>query len=97
MSIIVKLELKIDPAKREAFTEAMKGMLPDTRSFEGCQGVEISENLDAPGHYVLWERWTSRDAQGKYLAWRTERGDMDQLGGFLAGEPSFAFLGYIGA
>jgi quinol monooxygenase YgiN len=41
---------------------------------------------------VIVERWDSRRHHEKYLAWRTETGVMDKLGGMLAGPPSMRYF-----
>jgi hypothetical protein len=37
---------------------------------------------------VFVESWDSKEQYEKYLGWRTERGDIDKLVGWMAGPPS---------
>ena len=43
------------------------------------------------------ERWRSRADYEAYLAWRTERGDLDTLGAMLAGPPSIRYFDAVDA
>ena len=72
-------------------------MFPDTRSYDGCIDVYATRNQDNPNHFLLVETWESRAKYENYLAWRTERGDMDNMAAVLDGEPSIRFLNRIGA
>ncbi len=45
---------------------------------------------------VFVEDWDSREQYEKYLAWRTERGDLEKLMGWLSGEPSIRYYGNVG-
>ncbi len=91
MSTVVLLELQIKP---EAVNEAkafFKEILPDTRSYAGCLGLDVYGNLDDSGNLVLYERWESRDHYQKYLNWRTETGALEKLGSKLAGPPKIRY------
>ncbi len=90
MSVTVLLEVAVKP--NVDLIGMMKQMLPDTRSFDGCEGVEVTQNQDDSNNIVLIEKWASRDHYDKYIAWRTERGDMDTLGASLAGPPSIRYF-----
>jgi quinol monooxygenase YgiN len=68
--------------------ETFRALLPDTRNKDGCQGVEVTTNLDNPDNLFLVERWATRKHYEDYLAWRQQRGDIDKLAGALAGPPS---------
>ena len=41
---------------------------------------------------LFYERWASRPQQEAYLAWRTERGLLETVTGFLVGEPTFSYF-----
>ena len=48
MSIIVIANLSVKEESLEELKKYLKEILPDTRSFEGCQGVQLYENKESP-------------------------------------------------
>ncbi len=97
MTCTVILEMRVKPEFDDGMGEAFKGLLPDTRSFEGCIEVYPTRNMDDPQVWLVVENWTSREAYEKYFAWRVERGDIDNLGTMLEGEPSLRYFNRVGA
>lgn len=91
MAIAVFLEVQIKPESVDEMKAFFKEILPDTRAYEGCLGIDVYGNMDDGANLVLYERWESRSHYDKYLAWRQETGVVDQLGGFLAGPPSIRY------
>ncbi len=92
MSVIVLLELNVQEDKSSAMIQMMKEILPDTRAFAGCQGVEVVQNQDKPTEIILIERWESRAHYEKYFAWRNESGSLDKLGSMVASPPSIRYF-----
>ena len=92
MAVLVLLEVKVKPESINDMKSLLKEVLPDTRAHDGCQGVTVYGNLDDSNNLVLVEHWDSRDHYGKYLAWRTERGDLERLVSMLAEEPSIRYF-----
>ena len=77
MAVTVTLDLFLKPEATEEFVGMLAEMLPDTRAFQGCQGVAVVRNQDDPNQITLIERWDSRADQERYIAWRTETGAMN--------------------
>ncbi len=92
MSILVLLEVKAQPGKVDEFKSDLEEALPDTRAFDGCEGVTAHENQDDPGQITLIERWGSKSAYEAYTAWREERGDLARLAGLVSGPPSIRYF-----
>jgi len=92
MSILAIAEFRIHPEKLEEFLGLLKAALPDTRSFEGCEELETFTNQDDPGHVLLTEKWTTRGAHEKYVAWRMEGGMMELLEPYASAPPTFAYF-----
>jgi quinol monooxygenase YgiN len=97
MSTIVLLEIQVRPEAVDEMKAFLKKILPDTRAYDGCQGIDIYGNLDDTGNLVFYERWDSRQHYEKYLTWRTETGVVDQLGALLAAPPSIRYFERIDA
>lgn len=82
IKIIAEFVVKEDQA--EAFKSMLAAALVETRSFEGCKGVDIFEDQEKSVFYAL-SNWSSHSDYDKYLAWRTEQGIGDLLGPMLEG------------
>ena len=88
--IIVDANLKAENvSKAKAF---FAEILPGTRSFEGCEGVNICINSEDPGNLVLVEKWASKEHYEKYHHWREETGVLQQIREFLDGPVKRSFL-----
>ena len=92
MSCTVLLEIQVKEECIEQIQKGFKEMLPDTRSYDGCLDIYIAQDKDKPTTFVAVERWESREKYEKYLAWRTERGDLDAIGAMLTAEPSIRYF-----
>lgn len=92
MSKSMILEIPVKPEKREEFLSMMKGVLPDTRKYDGCQDLALWTPEDNDSLVQVYEVWESKAHQEKYFAWRLENGMMDALADFLAGEPKVIWL-----
>ena len=91
MSVVVLLEIQVKPEAVNELKAMLKKNLPDTRSYNGCQGLDVYGNLDDTGNIVFYERWASREHYQKYLAWRTETGAMNRIGALLTGPPKIRY------
>jgi quinol monooxygenase YgiN len=95
MSVNVLLEIKSNPEDIEKLKSTFAQILPDTRSYEGCIGVQVVVNQDNPLNIILIETWETREHYEKYLAWRVETGAIDALGRMLSEAPSIRYYDNI--
>jgi quinol monooxygenase YgiN len=91
MSVMVLLEMQVKPEAVNEVKGLLKQLLPDTRAYAGCQGIDIYGNLDDGGNLVFYERWNTRDHYQRYLAWRTETGVLEKLSAKLTGPPKIRY------
>jgi quinol monooxygenase YgiN len=91
MSTMVLLEMQVKPEAVNEVKTLLKQLLPDTRAYAGCQGIDIYGNLEDTGNLVFYERWDTREHYQKYLAWRTETGVLDQLSAKLTAPPKIRY------
>ena len=84
MSIIVIVNISAKNESLEELKKYFNEILPDTRSFEGCQGVQLYENKEDPTKLTIHAKWTSEETQKKYIAWRMETGEFDKLSSMLS-------------
>lgn len=97
MSVTVLLEVNAKLENLAELKSTFKNTLPDTRAYEGCQGVDVIGNQDDSCNLVLIQKWDSRQHYEKYLAWRTETGALDALGAKLAQPPSVRYYDDVDA
>lgn len=87
MSITVILEMNAKPESVDDLLGLMKEILPDTRGFPGCNGIQVCQNQEDPTNLVFVESWEQLSDYDKYRAWRAESNTMGSIGAFLAGPP----------
>jgi len=95
MSIIVLFKMSAKEESLEEIKKYFKEILPETRSFEGCQGVQLYENTESPTKLTVHSKWASEEAQKKYGAWRTETGAIDKLTSMLSEPMSMQFYDIV--
>ena len=91
MSTLVLFEVEAQPGRMDDLIALFEEVLPDTRGYDGCQGVTVHRDQDATDRLLLVERWMSRSHYETYLAWRVQRND-PRLGALLTGPPATRFL-----
>ena len=84
IEIKIIAEFRVNADQTETFKTLLGSALVDTRSFEGCRGVDIYEDQEKSIFYAL-SNWSSHSDYDKYLTWRTEQGIGDLLSPILEG------------
>jgi|TARA_B100000809_G_C14983922_1_gene475559 quinol monooxygenase YgiN len=79
MPVSVLLEGVLKEGLVDEFVEICKGAYPVTRAYDGCQGINLTLNVDDPKNYVMTEIWDSKEHFEQYLAFRTEDGTVDAI------------------
>ena len=97
MTIKVTLELQSKPETINDVIAALQDILPDTRAYDGCSGVEVSVNQDDGLNILLIEQWASREHYERYLAWREETGALAALGEIVAQAPNIRYWDAVDA
>jgi len=92
MGILIILEVKVKSETKNDLEAFLKEILPDTRSFEGNQGLDVYFDIEEKDVMVLVEKWQSSEHYHKYHEWRLSTGTLDKLRTFLAGKPRRRFL-----
>ena len=88
---LVLFEVVAKPECVDQLKEMAKEAFPDTRAYEGCQGIGAFLNEDGRT-FVFVEHWDSKEHYEKYLAWRTETGVIAQLVSLLEAVPSIRYF-----
>jgi quinol monooxygenase YgiN len=97
MSVIVLFDARVKPEAVDEVKATLKKILPETRAYAGCQGMDIYGNLEDGNNLVFHEHWDSREAHAKYVAWRTETGFMEKLGAALVAPPTIRYFERVDA
>ena len=79
MSVLVIVDFLIKPEGVDLYMETFKERLPFTRTYEGCQEIDLFRDEDDPNHFVLVEHWESRAHYDKYRAWAMAQPGTEQL------------------
>lgn len=91
MGVVLLFEATTKPDSIDEFIRFADEILADTRSFVGCESIEMLQSTDHPEQFVMVERWTSRAHHDTYVKWRSERGDLKVLFSFFASREIRAF------
>lgn len=85
MSVTVILECHAKPDAVEEVKGLFARLVDDARGFEGCRSLTILQDQDDPTTIVGLHQWDSRDHYLRYVAWRQERGELDEISALLTG------------
>ena len=96
MGCVVIFEFRTKTGQAADMRRWLRDNLGDTRAFDGFQTLVATTNQDDPEQVAVIEQWDSRQHYERYIAWRTERGDIATVVGMIDGEPTIRFLNYMG-
>lgn len=89
--IVATLHLKLKPEAADGFCGVLPDMIKETAQRPGFIGIQIVRHKDDLNNVLFIERWASEQAYHDYVAWRTERGDMDGAAAVMADVPKLDF------
>jgi quinol monooxygenase YgiN len=92
MPVTVLADLHIRPEAVEQTLDGLREIMPESRAYDGCIGLEVVQDQADPGHVMLVEQWESPDHHKVYVAWRTETGTLASLAEVLTKEPTFTYF-----
>ena len=73
MKYVVSVDFRCKPESVAAVAELLRSALPETRSYPGCQSLDVY--FDTTTHtYTALETWDSADHYRAYLQFRTDQG-----------------------
>ena len=88
MTVSVLLEGVLKEGQVEKFTELCKKAYKVTRAYDGCQGINLTLNVENNNNFVMTETWESKEHYDKYLAFRNEDGTVELIGSVCDEGPS---------
>lgn len=86
----VTLTLKMKPEAIDGFCAALPEMIKDTAKRPGFRDICVVRQANEPT-VMFYETWDSEQAYHDYIAWRTERGEMDGMASAVTAPPELAF------
>lgn len=87
VSMTVLLELKFKSERVEEGVELFRHELLRTRSFAGCESVEVVRDQADLDRLIFVERWSSVEAYEAYGDWRATDGAITDLAEMLDAPP----------
>ena len=92
---MVWVDLKPGAGGCQLILDFLSEILPDTRAFDGCQGLKVQEEGNEEA-LVFIECWDSAAHYQRYLDWRTQSGVLNKLVELLAEPPVIRIAEDIG-
>ena len=97
MAATIFLEFTAKPGTGGDMLAALKEMLPDTRSYDGCIQNDVYRSQENPDTLLIHGTWESKEKYETYLAWRRETGVFDSFVAGLVGPPSLRYFEFTDA
>ena len=88
MTVSVLLEGVLKEGQVVKFTELCKEAYKVTRAYDGCEGINLTFNVENNNNFVMTETWKSKEHYEKYLAFRNEDGTVELIGSVCDEGPS---------
>ena len=74
MTVSVLLEGELKDGLVDEFVEICRGAYLVTRAYDGCQGINLTLNVENKNNFVMTEVWDTKEHYEIYLAFRTDEG-----------------------
>lgn len=87
----VTFTLKLKPEVVAGFCGALPEMVKGTAKRPGFRDLCVVQHATEPGTVMFIETWDSEQSYHDYIAWRTERGEMDGMASILTAPPQLDF------
>ena len=84
MSTSVYIIVYVKPDKVDEMLTFLKELFPETRTKAGCQLIELTQDQEDPSHFVVFEKWDSRQHHEAYVQELIETGKRAQVNAMLA-------------
>lgn len=75
--VTITFEFRLKPEAVQPFLQGAPMLFQGTAEAPGFRGIRVVQNKDDPTLIMFIERWDSEEDYRNYVAWRTERGEMD--------------------
>ncbi|MDQ3032033.1 MAG: antibiotic biosynthesis monooxygenase [Myxococcota bacterium] len=89
--MVIRVVVQVRPEHVDAFAAHMRAESLQVRALEGCQRYELFRDPEAPGRFLLYEEWASREAFDAYRASDLLRESFAVLGPMMAAPPDSVY------
>ncbi len=83
MAFVSILDFHFKPEKLDEALAVYQRILKDTRALEGCQSVDVVQDIDDATHVQFVEYWDSLEHLGAYRDWRAGAGAIPESAAFM--------------
>jgi quinol monooxygenase YgiN len=84
--LIQVVRAAIKPEQRDHWLEVIRRNATKTRAEDGCEGYQVTEDLETPNNFIILEQWADLDAVHTHF--RNQFGElMAALGDVFAAPP----------
>lgn len=85
--VIQLVNVSIRPDQRDRWLELIRANAAQTRAEAGCESYRVSEDVETPNAFSVWERWASLEAQYSHFRTPEFGALMGALADVIAGPP----------
>ena len=78
MTVNILLRGHFKDRERDGFTALLNEKFRPTKTFDGLQTTDLTDNLEDSNNRVITERWNAKENCGKYLQRRQAVGTLDR-------------------
>ena len=89
--VMITVKIEVKPEVIDDYLAMLPDSVKVTASRPGFRKMTCSRNKDNPNLFMWVEHWDSAADYDAYIAWRTERGDMDGYKDIAVGEIEFGY------
>jgi quinol monooxygenase YgiN len=75
--VTITFDFRLRPEAAAPFIQGAPMLLEATAQAKGFRSIRVVQSKDDPTRIMFIEQWDSEEDYRGYIAWRTERGDMD--------------------
>ena len=93
-SVIVVIDYRSQPGKQVEARRELASLIATVVATEpACSGIELLHDVDDPTHFLLYERWSSREAYiGPHMRTSHITAFIAKALGLFAGPPTITFF-----
>ena len=85
MPVLCTANFSIKPETTDAFIQTLTDMFPETKMHAGFISIRLLRSETSESEYILLQEWKTTKHHQSYMAYRSERGDLERLAAFTAG------------
>ena len=89
--VMITVKIEVKPEVIDDYLGALPDSIAETATRPGFRDIRCNRHKDNPNLFMWVENWDSAADYDAYIAWRTERGDMEGYKEIAVGEIEFGY------